>query len=572
MGAVYRIRAGTAPGIAVDPADLTTPPGQPATFRVTASGAPPLRYQWQRNGIDIPGATGVAFTLADPQPADGGATFRVVVTNDSGSATSRSARLTVSNDRAPSPAITGPAAGALFTAGERFTYAGSAADAEDGPLLPSQLSWRVDYYTGGAPARPLVPDTGGVTSVSFTVPTVTPYTLPDVFFRVTLTATDSAGNRSVATRDLLPRTSTVTLGSRPAGVQLTLGGQPVTAPAAFTGVAGVERQLTAAATVTVNGLTLTFTGWSDGVAAAERTISTPAADATFQALYAAPTLLSVGAGGGRAVAVRFVDVARNQAVRDLDPAAAAPGFAGEARVATADLTGDGVPDTVVGSGPGGPPVVIVYDGLTGAVVTRATVFEETFTGGVFVAAADFDGDGRADLVVAPDEGGGPRVRVFRGADAGSVLADFFAIADPAFRGGARPAAGDLNGDGRADLVVSAGVGGGPRVAAYDGTSLATGSSAKLFGPGGGPRVRVLSGAGLLRNSQAALADFFAGDPAARGGVRVAVAREAVVAGSGPGVPARVTLYQAAGLTTVGTPAGTPLPGFEDDFAGGVYVG
>ncbi len=295
-GAVYRVRATAAPGIAADPADQLTAPGVPVTFRVAASGSPPLRYQWQRDGTDIPGATGPSYTLADPRLADTGATFRAVVSNDAGSATSRAAALTVSTDRAPVPAVTGPADGALFTAGESFRYAGSAADAEDGPLPAARLSWRVDYFTGGAPARPLVPETAGVTAVEFTVPVVTPYTLPDVFYRVTLTATDSAGHRAVATRDLLPRTARVTVASRPAGVTLTVGGQPVAGPTTFTGVAGVERQLAAPAATTVNGLTLTFASWSDGVTSATRTISTPAADATFRANYTAPPLLSVSRG------------------------------------------------------------------------------------------------------------------------------------------------------------------------------------------------------------------------------------------------------------------------------------
>jgi hypothetical protein len=68
---------------------------------------------------------------------------------------------------------------------------------------------------------------------------------------------------------------------------------------------------------------------------------------------------------------------------------------------------------------------------------------------------------------SPDVGGGPRVRLFDGKTQ-RVLADFFAIDDPNFRGGVRIALGDLNGDGVADLIAGAGFGGGPRVAIFDG--------------------------------------------------------------------------------------------------------
>src|SRR5207248_2158826 len=89
-------------------------------------------------------------------------------------------------------------------------------------------------------------------------------------------------------------------------------------------------------------------------------------------------------------------------------------FTGGVRTATADFTGDGVPDLVVGTGPGGPTSVRVLDGATRAEVFALAPFEASFTGGVYVAAGDVTGDGVPDLVITPDEGGGPRVRAFDG--------------------------------------------------------------------------------------------------------------------------------------------------------------
>ncbi|MBX9623119.1 MAG: FG-GAP-like repeat-containing protein, partial [Gemmataceae bacterium] len=142
------------------------------------------------------------------------------------------------------------------------------------------------------------------------------------------------------------------------------------------------------------------------------------------------------------------------------------GFAGEVRVATGDLTGDGVDDIVTAAGPGGGPHVKVFDGATGAELLSFYAFEPAFAGGVFVAAGDVTGDGRADIVVGAGAGGGPHVRVFDGRT-GTVVSSFFAL-DTAFAGGVMVAVGDLNGDGRADVVTTPGAGGGPRVQAFDG--------------------------------------------------------------------------------------------------------
>ncbi|WP_149113339.1 FG-GAP repeat domain-containing protein [Limnoglobus roseus] len=247
--------------------------------------------------------------------------------------------------------------------------------------------------------------------------------------------------------------------------------------------------------------------------------------------------------------------------------------------------------------------------MTAAMLFDITPFED-FTGGVFVAAGDFTGDGMADLVVTPDLSGGPRVEVYRGGDFARI-ANFFGINDPDFCGGARATAGDINGDGIADLVVSAGFGGGPRISVYDGAALAQGKQVHpvgdffLFeatllnvayvavgdmdgdiiggaGPGGGPRVLVISGRRLLgAGADAAIsspvANFFAGDTSNRDGVRVA-AKDLdgdpfadVVTGAGSGGGSRVTTYRGA---TLKAGSSTPDQDFDavPDFTGGVFVG
>ena len=117
-GVVYRIAYGaTAPTITSQPASRTVAPGTSVTFSVRASGPAPLRYQWQRNGANIAGATAQDYTIASVAQADNGARFRAVVTNDFGSTTSAEAVLTVSTNQAPTATITAPAAGTLYSGG-----------------------------------------------------------------------------------------------------------------------------------------------------------------------------------------------------------------------------------------------------------------------------------------------------------------------------------------------------------------------------------------------------------------------------------------------------------------------
>jgi hypothetical protein len=288
-------------------------------------------------------------------------------------------------------------------------------------------------------------------------------------------------------------------------------------------------------------------------------------------------------------------------------------FTGGQRVASGDVTGDGVTDYAVGAGPGGAPAVTVVDGRTGQTVFSFLPFEEFFRGGVYVAVGDVNRDGKADLAVGAGEGGGPRVKLYDGATGGQ-LADFWGIEDLAFRGGVRVALGDVNADGAADLVAAAGEGGGPRVAVYDGRAvrgyatptrllwdflafekeLRNGSYVAVAdlngdgygdviagaGEGGAPRVTVFNGRSLLAgNTTDWVANYFVGDPGTVSGVRVAATdvngdgRDDLITAPGPNTDGLVRVFSGLSAGKLGTAPAPFLALSRPEWAAyGAFVG
>lgn len=281
-GAVYKVSySATAPSISSHPVSQTVAPGATVTFSVRASGPAPLRYQWQRNGVNVSGATSQDYTFVAAS-ADNGARYRAVVSNDHGSVLSNEATLTVTSNTPPVATISQPPAGTTYGGNSVINYAGSAGDAEDGTLPASAFTWRVDFHHD-AHSHPFIPATSGATSGSFTVPT-TGHTETNVWYRIFLTVRDSGGLTHTTFRDVTPRVVNLTLATNPSGLQLRLDGQPVTAPLTFGSVVGIVRGLDAPLTQISGGTSYEFVSWSDG-GAASHNISTPASAATYTATY-----------------------------------------------------------------------------------------------------------------------------------------------------------------------------------------------------------------------------------------------------------------------------------------------
>jgi hypothetical protein len=220
-------------------------------------------------------------------------------------------------------------------------------------------------------------------------------------------------------------------------------------------------------------------GWAQGTQAsppvAPPTVPPPAPvppilDATK------PAVLVSGPNGRVQLYTRGADGNLASAGRTFSPFL---GYSGPIRTAVADFNGDGVADYAFTAGAGIAARTRIIDGATGQKLVGATTVLGGSTSGAFVAAGDINRDGKAELVVSSDRGGVPLVEIYAVVGDRLVRTAAFYPFGTAVSSGVRVALGDLNKDGAADLIFGTGAGQAPLVAVYDGSSLAAGRVASL---------------------------------------------------------------------------------------------
>jgi len=261
-------------------------------------------------------------------------------------------------------------------------------------------------------------------------------------------------------------------------------------------------------------------------------------------------------------------------------------FLGGVSLASGDLNGDGLSEIVTGAGPGGGPHVRIFR-QDGTAIGGFMAYITTFRGGVNVAVGDVDNDGRAEIVTSAGPGGGPHVRIFR--QDGTAIGGFMAY-PTIFRGGVNVTVGDIDGDGRADIITAPGNGlesmikvfdskgnlntqflafekeytSGVRIAAgdVDGDKVAEVAVSKMSGSG---EVRVYGQYVTLKLKFSPFADLAGGVMLTLGDLDGDKVAE-IITGAGPGGGPQVKIYNGKGFLR------HEFFAFGQDFKGGIQVG
>jgi hypothetical protein len=211
------------PSLMVQPTSVTVTAGQPATFRVSASGTAPISYQWRKNTANINGATASSYTTPATTTGDSGTKFDVVVQNSAGSITSSQATLTV-NAATVAPTITTQPSNQSVTVGQAATLSVVASG-----TAPLSYQWRKN-------------------TVNITGATVSSYTTPanissDNGAKFDVVVSNSAGNITSTQATLTVNSAPVapTITTQPANQTVTAG-QTATFNVVATGTAPLTYQ------------------------------------------------------------------------------------------------------------------------------------------------------------------------------------------------------------------------------------------------------------------------------------------------------------------------------------------
>jgi glucose/arabinose dehydrogenase/PKD repeat protein len=289
-GTVHRITytaANQAPAAAITANPTNGPVPLTVSFDGAGSSDPegkPLSYSWDLNGDgtfgDAAGPTAsYTYTTAGVYHPS------LRVTDDQGASDTATVTITAGNT-APAAVIDSPTSSLTWKVGDTIPFSGHAADAQDGTLPASALSWSLVLHHCFTPTdchTHLIQTISGVSSGSFTAPD---HEYP-CWLELQLTATDSGGLTATTSVRLDPKTVVLTFKTNPGGLvlsDLVVNEAPRTTPFSVTVVVGSANSVSAPSPQQFNKSTYFFTSWSDG-GPQSHTITAPAVNTTYTATY-----------------------------------------------------------------------------------------------------------------------------------------------------------------------------------------------------------------------------------------------------------------------------------------------
>jgi len=107
---------------------------------------------------------------------------------------------------------------------------------------------------------------------------------------------------------------------------------------------------------------------------------------------------------------------------------------------------------VVAAGFGGGPHIRIFNNRCQLVDPGFFAFDQHLRIGVNMAVGDLNGDGKAEIIAASGPGGGPHIRIFN--RHGKMLSAGFFAYEESDRSGVLVSTSDIDGDGSDEIVTS----------------------------------------------------------------------------------------------------------------------
>lgn len=206
------------------------------------------------------------------------------------------------------------------------------------------------------------------------------------------------------------------------------------------------------------GLHYTYVDYGGGLGDLFSNHAHPTGNPSFD--YSTRVLATVS-GAGRTTEIRTYNRYEQREGVTIRPYGS---FTGGANIAVGDVNGDGKDDIVVAPRPGGGPQVHVYS-QDGKLLGDFWAYDVNSRNGVRVAVGNVDGDAAEEIIVVPEQETRAHVKVYNFDAQRSIIAEWDAFGTAT--SGGSVAVGDIDKDGRGEVIVGAGPTGGPHVRVFE---------------------------------------------------------------------------------------------------------